>query len=81
MNKTTNENGYCTFDEAGQFHSYNDEPAILVENHFVTTDTGEQEEVFGYKAWYKNGKIHRENAPAIIRNTGEEFYYLEGNLQ
>lgn len=30
----------------------------------------------GYKAWYINGKLHREDGPAIINSHGHYSYYL-----
>lgn len=34
----------------------------------------------GYKAWWLNGKLHREGAPAIERADGTKFWYLNGKL-
>jgi len=81
MNKTTIEHGYYTTDEVGRFHSFDDEPAIKVEDHIITEENGEIKEVSGYRAWYKNGQIHREGSPSVIRNSGEEYYYIDGKLQ
>jgi hypothetical protein len=32
----------------------------------------------GYKAWYINGKLHRDNGPAIQYPNGEEYWYKNG---
>jgi hypothetical protein len=36
------------------------------------------EQVNGYKAWYVDGKFHRENGPAVIYSSGAEAFYLNG---
>lgn len=35
----------------------------------------------GDKFWYLNGKLHRENGPAIERANGYEEWYLNGEKQ
>lgn len=67
--------GFYTVDDDGQFHSFDDAPAIVIES-YVQDD----EYIEGYKAWYKHGKLHREDGPAVIRNNGEEHYYKDGEL-
>ena len=42
-----------TKDDMGNYHSYNDEPAI----DYIDGSC---------KIWYKNGVIHRENLPSFI---------------
>jgi len=79
--KIFQEHGYYTADEQNRFHSFDDEPAVVVEDYLDKDISGEEINVSGYQAWYKNGLIHRENGPAVIRNSGEEFYYLDGNVQ
>ena len=75
------ENGYYTINENLQYHSENDEPAIVVENYFEQVeDSEETKEIDGYKAWYKNGQLHRENNPAVIRNCGKKFWYDMGQF-
>ena len=32
----------------------------------------------GTKFWYINGKIHREDGPAIERNDGTKIWYIKG---
>ena len=32
----------------------------------------------GYKAWYRNGVLHREIGPAVIFEDGTEYWYFEG---
>jgi antitoxin component YwqK of YwqJK toxin-antitoxin module len=34
----------------------------------------------GSKYWYLNGKLHREDGPAIEGSSGEKFWYLNGKL-
>ena len=56
-----------TKDDMGQYHSYDDDPAIEYLDGTI-------------KIWYRNGLIHRDDKPAIIRNNYdgrmiEEFYY------
>ena len=35
---------------------------------------------FGDKWWYLNGKIHRENGPAIEYRNGDKEWYLNGKI-
>ena len=70
--------GYYTADDNQLFHSFDDEPAIVIDSYQETNENKEITEIEGYKAWYKNGELHREVWPAIIRNNGEEFYYING---
>ena len=32
------------------------------------------------KAWYLNGKLHREDGPAVEFADGDKFWYLNGKL-
>ena len=34
----------------------------------------------GHKAWYLNGKIHREDGPAIENTKGHKYWYLNNKL-
>jgi hypothetical protein len=34
----------------------------------------------GNKYWYLNGKLHREDGPAIERADGNKYWYLNGKL-
>jgi len=34
----------------------------------------------GDKFWYLNGKLHREDGPAVECANGDKFWYLNGNL-
>ena len=34
----------------------------------------------GTKRWLLNGKLHREDGPAIVYENGEKQWYLHGNL-
>ena len=54
-----------TFDENNQFHSYNDQPAIIYAN--------------GAKKWFQHGSYHRDNdQPAIIWADGTKLWYQHG---
>jgi hypothetical protein len=33
----------------------------------------------GHREWYKNGKLHRENGPAVIYEDSETEYWLNDN--
>jgi hypothetical protein len=35
-------------------------------------------DVFGHKAWYRNGKLHREDGPAIEYSNGFKVWYING---
>ena len=34
----------------------------------------------GTQSWYKDGKLHRENGPAVILTNGSQFWYKDGKL-
>ena len=34
----------------------------------------------GNKYWYKDGKLHREDGPAVIFKNGDQQWYKEGRL-
>ena len=34
----------------------------------------------GYKEWWLNGKLHREDGPAIEDSDGNKYWYLNGQL-
>jgi len=34
---------------------------------------------FGTKRWYKEGKFHREDGPAVEYADGKKYWYKEGN--
>jgi hypothetical protein len=53
----------CTYLN-GKLHSYNDKPAIIYPNV--------------YRAWYKEGRKHREDGPAIIYSDGDQYWLKEG---
>jgi len=59
-----------TRNEKGELHSFDDNPAI--------------EMAYGYKEWYKDGKLHRDNGPASIDKLFDfsvtYSYYKEGRL-
>ena len=40
--------------------------------------TGCLKDKFYTTAYYKNGKVHREDGPAVIEDQGEQFWCLEG---
>ena len=74
----------------GLLHSYDDMPAISLDNYKVWYKNGKIHRegdmpaiVRGdfYKEWYKNGLLHREgDLPAIISRYGNEWW-KDGNLQ
>jgi hypothetical protein len=33
----------------------------------------------GAKEWYLNGKLHREDGPAIVYANGDKYWYLNNN--
>ena len=35
----------------------------------------------GYKAWYLNGNLHREDGPAIEDASGSKYWHLNGKLR
>lgn len=49
-----------------ELHSINDHPAIETLN--------------GAKNWYFDGKLHRENGPAIIDSNGYYSFWLNGEF-
>lgn len=51
-----------SYDAKGVYHSVNG-PAV---------------ESSSYSSWYLNGKLHRENGPAIILKNGGEFWWFNG---
>jgi len=64
--KTTKHNDKIeTRNDEGEYHSFNDKPAIVYNN--------------GNKFWFKKGRIRRENAPAI-KSIGGRWWYKEGKL-
>jgi hypothetical protein len=34
----------------------------------------------GTKSWYLNGKLHRENGPAVEDSNGNKYWWLNGQL-
>ncbi len=32
----------------------------------------------GCQEWYKDGKVHREDGPAVIETDGYQYWYLNG---
>jgi len=55
---------YCTINEIGEHHSYNDKPAM--------------EFRWGAKVWWLNGEMHRENGPSIEHSNGNKEWCLNG---
>ena len=41
---------------------------------------GKYKDKYGNIRWYKDGKYHREDGPAIIEKDGSKAWYLNGNL-
>lgn len=54
----------------GRFHSFYDRPAISRNNPHAMIK----------KEWCKNGKLHRENGPAIIGCSGSKSWCINGKL-
>jgi hypothetical protein len=52
----------------GRFHSIYDEPALSDNGYFT-----------GGLSWYYDGKLHRDNGPAMKTNYGT-YYYKHGEL-
>ena len=73
--------GYYTLNENNQYHSENDEPAI-VEASRIEYEGEDNIEIYidGYQAWYRNGRLHREDRPAIIKDSGLKQNYLNGQI-
>jgi len=47
--------------------------------HEVSKDyTGHVKFVNGNQYWYKNGKRHREDGPAVIYTNGTQYWYKNG---
>ena len=56
-----------TKNKNGQWHSFNDMPAIIRSN--------------GSKYWYKDGYLHRDNdKPAVIRADGTKAWFIDGDI-
>ena len=51
-----------------KFHSYDDAPAYILFKDGKTQ----------FKKWYREGKLHREYGPAVVRRDGPEEYFLNG---
>lgn len=49
----------------GVLHSFDDSPAIVLAS--------------GNSVWYRNGKLHRDNGPAMVYN-GSQYWYQLGAL-
>jgi len=62
----TIDDGYTveTFNEAGELHSFDGNPAIKYKS--------------GGEEWYERNLLHRLDGPATILCDGEEFWYYEG---
>jgi len=56
---SSNKNTLRFYDENGNLHRDNDEPALIC--------------TYGSQYWYKHGLQHRENGPAVITHTYEEW--------
>lgn len=40
--------------------------------------TGHVEHISGTQVWLKDGRLHREDGPAVIRQNGTQIWYLDG---
>lgn len=62
---STDESGVeRTFNDEGQLHSEDNWPAVYHPN--------------GYRAWYKNDKLHNSEGPAVVYPDGRIRYYVDG---
>jgi hypothetical protein len=60
----------CSFDQEGQLHSFDDQPAFEIRSEWETV-----------RMWSKSGKFHKERGPAIkISNPQEVSYYIQEGL-
>jgi len=50
------EHWYYTCNELWEFHSFDDEPAIVIDSYVNIKEDWEEEKVDGYKARYNNGE-------------------------
>jgi hypothetical protein len=52
---------------------------LIGETNTIPNDfTGTAIDTDGTKYWYLNGKIHREDGPAIEGTTGSKYWYRNG---
>ena len=47
-------------------------------NILCESKNGKFKDEMGNSFWYLNGKLHREDGPAMILNEGSKFWYLHG---
>jgi len=47
-------------------------------HHYIDGDRRFVEFVDGIKHWYLNGKLHREDGPAVVGLSGIKYYYING---
>ena len=59
------DNEVVTVDSNGNYHSYDDQPAIIRDNGKT-------------RFWYRNGVIHREDGPAVIWADGTQDWMIDG---
>jgi len=50
-----------------QLHSFNDEPALIYAES-------------GFREWYRNGKVHRDDGPAVLWADGQQEWWRDGKL-
>jgi hypothetical protein len=77
----------------GKLHSHNDKPALIVKarpnkkhyrNLYLCFNFAKKSAFLlpdfraGDTAWWKNGKLHRENGPAIVTENGTKKWYKNG---
>ena len=56
------------------------ESGISVEELINIEQSIMKEDAYGNKRWYLNGKLHREDGPAIEYSNGDKYWYLNGKL-
>jgi hypothetical protein len=66
MSSISNKNISIFFNELGQLHSDNDQPAVIINSKLGTISE-----------WYENGILHRSgDKPAIVFQTGNKYWYF-----
>jgi len=62
------------YDTNGELHSRNNQPAVI-HHHNHAPGTPDH----SYSGWYRHGKYHRENGPAMERTDGHKAWCLNGD--
>jgi hypothetical protein len=60
--------------------SINDKPSVIkFTGQYFKNSNNEYEKLFVHQ-YYKNGKLHRDNAPARVYTNGNEVWYYHGKI-